>query len=255
MISDLSIKLDDLFRMSVKAVKRYCSENNLLLIRVNVVDPDVLPERAFAVFNIPNVCIFLSSNSHLSLIKLTPIQRVWWLNYYIVHEVVHYEQYLELKKKYKYVTKSMFNEHEAEEKGAAYANWAITTYNEQIINPIKLIKEIFKNKSKSLSISRNPNHVKDYKQFHGMKNAKVTSIEYEPPKQPLVNLGELVSLEYRPNFKSRSKGTVFSHIMGDDGKKLFKTNVILATDGKNFFIIRKSKKVKRPFFNSQGIIG
>ena len=98
-------------------------------------------------------------------------------------------------------------------------------------------------------------HVNDYKEFHGMKNAVVTSVEYEPPKQPLVNLGELVSIEYRPNFKSKSKGTVFGHIMGDTGKKLFKSNCILATDGKNFFIIRKNGKSKRPFFSEKGIIG
>lgn len=101
----------------------------------------------------------------------------------------------------------------------------------------------------------NPRHVKDYKKFHGMKDAKVSYVDYEPPKQPLVNLGELISIEYRPMFESQSKGTAFYHKMGDTGKKLFKSNCILATDGKNFFIIRKSKKINRPKFTERGIIG
>ena len=103
-------------------------------------------------------------------------------------------------------------------------------------------------------IIKNPKHVVDYKKFHDMKNVKTSRVAYEPPKGPLVNLGEITSIEYRPNFTSKQRDNVFYHQMGDTGKKLFKSNCILATDGKNFFILKK-KNIKRPFFNEKGIIG
>jgi len=98
-------------------------------------------------------------------------------------------------------------------------------------------------------------YIEDYKKFHGMSNVKVRMIDYEPPEGTLVNIGDIVSIEYKPNFDSKVKGTRFYHEMGDTGKKVFKSNCILATDGKNFFILKKSRRNNRPYFNERGIIG
>jgi len=234
MISEFSLDIKECFRMCKDLVSRICKEKGIRNIPVRLSsDYDDIGE-SWATFNIPTVNIIIADNISKRLSSDNPTERVRKLNSIVRHEVYHYEEYLILIKIKTYVTKSDFNEDEANRIGREFASNALKRYTVEKINP---------------------NHINDYKNFHGKKNVIVTKIDYEPPKQPLVNLGELVSIEYRPMFESNSKGSTFYHQMGDTGKKLFKTNCILATDGKNFFILKKNRKIKRPHFTSSGIIG
>ena len=94
-----------------------------------------------------------------------------------------------------------------------------------------------------------------YFAFHGA-NPKVRRVKYVAPKEPLIKIGRLVSLEYIPERPSRKAGTRFSHEMGDTGVRMLSSNCVLCTDkeGRNLYII-KDKGGSRPKFESRGIIG
>ena len=94
-----------------------------------------------------------------------------------------------------------------------------------------------------------------YKSFHGAI-PRTREVLYEPPQAPLVKIGRLVKLEYRPEPPSTRTGTQFYHNMGDTGEVKLASNVVLATDkdGKHLYIV-KDKAGKRPYFTNRGVIG
>lgn len=95
-----------------------------------------------------------------------------------------------------------------------------------------------------------------YQDFHGNPPAETVKVYYEPPTQPLVKIGDLSEIKYRPTGPSSHVGTEFFHKSGDTGEQMLKTNLILCTDskGKNIYLVKKSKS-KYPVFTNRGIIG
>ena len=95
-----------------------------------------------------------------------------------------------------------------------------------------------------------------YQAFHGT-NPKVRKVRYVPPKEPLVAIGIVSEISYRPYGSSRRKGQIYQHAMGDTGTKKLGPNSILCTDsrGKNFYIIKLDSGKKFPLFSERGIIG
>ena len=95
-----------------------------------------------------------------------------------------------------------------------------------------------------------------YESFHGVPPSKRTKVYYEPPPKELIQIGNLVQLNYQPRVPSERHKTEFYHKSGDVGNKILKTNLILATDskGKNLYLVKATKN-KRPYFSKLGIIG
>jgi hypothetical protein len=93
-----------------------------------------------------------------------------------------------------------------------------------------------------------------YQDFHGIQ-PRPRMVRYEAPVEPLVAIGDLVNIEYKPRRGCRA-GTHFTHESGDTGTRILKTNLILAVDatGKNFFLLRKNGS-RYPVFTERGIIG
>jgi len=110
-----------------------------------------------------------------------------------------------------------------------------------------LVKEIIKT-----------NPVSDlYEAFHGNPPVKKVKVYYEAPPEELVMIGNLSEIKYKPTAPSKYAGTEFFHRSGDTGERILDSNLILATDkeGKNLYLVKKDKKVKRPYFCERGIIG
>lgn len=237
MISILSLDINEVLRMCKLFANKRCLEMGLPNVIVNISNGDIYDNRSRKAWaNYGNFRVTISHDVSIRLLSKNPRERVRILNSMMEHELVHHRQF---------VNCLPYDEDEANREGRDFANKALAKYSPEQINP----------RVDNSRVKTNNRYINDYKSFHGMKNVKTRMIDYEAPKGPLVNIGEITSIEYRPNFDSKVKGSTFYHAMGDTGKKLFKSNCILATDGKNFFILRKQKNVKRPFFNEKGIIG
>ena len=96
-----------------------------------------------------------------------------------------------------------------------------------------------------------------YEAFHRVSPIRKRKVFFEPPNGELVKIGDLSEIRYRPTAPSKYAGTEFFHKSGDVGSNVLKTNLILATDksGKNLYLVKKDKNVKRPYFSGRGIIG
>jgi hypothetical protein len=107
------------------------------------------------------------------------------------------------------------------------------------------------------SFRENPIHNELYESFHGNPPMRLRRVRYEPPEGPLVKLGVLAQISYRPEFPSRHKGTEFYHTAGDTGEKVLKSNLILATDqdGRNLYLIKMDPESRYPHVTNRGIIG
>jgi hypothetical protein len=96
-----------------------------------------------------------------------------------------------------------------------------------------------------------------YEQFHGNPPIRVRHMHYEPPKGSLIKLGTLSQINYRPEYPSQHQNTEFYHKAGDDGERILKSNLILATDqkGKNLYLLKIDPKSRYPHVTNRGIIG
>lgn len=96
-----------------------------------------------------------------------------------------------------------------------------------------------------------------YESFHENPPTKVTRVYFEPPKGPLVKIGDLSEIKYRPTGSSKHVGVEFYHKSGDTGDKVRKTNLILCTDqeGKHIYLVKKDPDDPYPQFTDRGIIG
>lgn len=95
-----------------------------------------------------------------------------------------------------------------------------------------------------------------YQDFHEVE-PRQREVDVPEPKGPLIKIGRLIELVYEPESPSRLKGKQFVHEMGDTGELFQRTMAlrdkpILATDGKNLFILRGRS---RYYFSERGIIG
>ncbi len=108
---------------------------------------------------------------------------------------------------------------------------------------------------KTEHIGKNP--VSLYQAFHGVPPSRKTKVFYEEPKEELLKVGDLSEIRYKPTSPSKHEGVEFYHKSGDTGQTVLKTNLVLATDksGRNLYLVKKDKNVKRPYFSSRGIIG
>ena len=127
---------------------------------------------------------------------------------------------------------------------------------------LKKIYEVYR-RSEEHSGNRNPDNRKDmestlYENFHNAKPKGIRKVFYEPPPkgQPLVKLGILTRLDYRPEAPSKKANVEFYHYSGDTGATERKSNLILCTDkqGRNIYLV-KDKDSKFPYVNERGVIG
>ena len=127
MIAEKSLQPEEILRISRNATRTYCINRGYPIIPVQFAKPRLLREKQFAVFSDKIISILINPNACSRLSKELPYNRVWWLNNYIVHELIHYKQFLE---------KRAFDEEEATFAGNLYADKMIKTYSPEVINPI-----------------------------------------------------------------------------------------------------------------------
>ena len=237
MISEISLKISEIVRMSKGAVSVYCRRHGLPTVSVNV---GTVISNSFAEYDIGTNCIFISCDAGECLRKYRPDERVWWLNNYIYHELTHYRQRFTLIKMKKPFVRKNFDENEARREAEHYADSILSTYSKEDINPIR---------SKKMGSDL-------YESFHGVSPVRKTKVYFEPPTGELISIGELSQVNYRP-VRGKYRNTEFYHKSGDLGERMLKTNLILATDkaGKNLYLVRKNKNSKYPVFSSRGILG
>lgn len=78
-----------------------------------------------------------------------------------------------------------------------------------------------------------------YKNFHGVEPRRARQVRIESPEGPLMKLGTLSEIRYRPDSPSQHKGTEFYHESGDTGDRVLKSNLILATEANTQAIEKK----------------
>lgn len=240
MISEYSVKINELLRMSKEAIKRYCRQEGLSNIQVEYGILDKSKEFAGFVYNTIPVKIVLNTNACDRLNNMQPIKRVWWLNNYIVHELTHYKQYLFMRKNNIPISEKKFNEYEANLTGNIYADRVIKNYTVEQINPVK-----------------NPSSL--YESFHGNPPKELRKVKLHVPKpgEHLIAIGKLARIDYRPFGSSKRKNTEYYHMSGDTGETILPTNLILCCDqsGKNFYLVKEDDTKDNPKFTDRGIIG
>ena len=99
MISQKSLNLTELTRMIRNAVILRCNRSHLPQIPVVVVDPQRVDPNAYAAFDFARVELLVPSNLPKKLASLSHYTRVWLLNNAVVHEIQHYKQYLQMKRR------------------------------------------------------------------------------------------------------------------------------------------------------------
>lgn len=116
-------------------------------------------------------------------------------------------------------------------------------------------KKMYAHLNLDCKIKKNP--ISLYEQFHGVSPSRRTKVFYQEPPDELLQIGDLVRLDYRPRQPSKRSNTEFYHRSGDTGQNVLKTNLILATDksGKNLYLVKKNKNSRYPRFTERGIIG
>lgn len=203
-------------------IRNLCEKHRTPVIPVEW-DRDKLPVGARAAFSISEVRIMISRQ----IIDLTYGEpehaRVWAVMSNTAHEFTHYRQYLKGAK-----NQSDFDESEAYREGRHYADSRLADMSKEEINP------------KSL-----------YESFHGNPPKEVRKVNFTVPKR-LTMIGRLIEVIYAPNSNSKHHGVHFSHKWGDTGEEMRKDKPILATDGKNFYILNDEAT---PTFTERGIIG
>ena len=101
---------------------------------------------------------------------------------------------------------------------------------------------------------RNPIAERLYQEFHQAQPHKRV-VNVPEPRGPLLKIGRLKEIVYEPDAPSQLAGQEFQHIMGDFGsllRHISEEKPVLATDGKNLFVIRGRSKYR---FTRRGIVG
>lgn len=100
---------------------------------------------------------------------------------------------------------------------------------------------------------RNP--ISLYQKFHGNPPARRRKVNVPMPKKGtvLTVLGRMPEIRYTPYNPSQYAGTTFRHKWGDTGRVMLPGKPLLATDGKDFYIIKDGKSAAK--FTERGIIG
>ena len=228
MIGKLSLQSDRLLSILRKGIYDYCLKLRLppIDVKYGAVSGVGGLEFKYKGLSVPHIAVHSSLSKYL--LNRSELGRLHYLLEAVSHEVTHYGQYLK---------GIQFSESKAYSEGLKFANSEIGKFSREDVNPIK----------SSL-----------YESFHGNPPKGVRKVFYNPPSsvEPLVKIGDLSEIRYRPTEPSQYSGTEFYHKSGDTGEQILKTNLILATDakGENLYLVR-DKDIKRPFFNDMGIIG
>ena len=94
-----------------------------------------------------------------------------------------------------------------------------------------------------------------YEDFHGAPPATERRVQLPEPRGPVMQVGRVIEIVYEPEKPSTLAGKQFQHEFGDRGLPWFDKNPkhrpILATDGKDLFIVRDKSK---HYFSERGII-
>ena len=230
MIAEKVKTVGGLVRMAKSLVIDYCIHNNYPVI------PAVLEDipGAVAAFNPETISIYISPRLTDRFKYQSPESTAHDIFRLVHHELKHYRQYL---------SKSKLSWHKKEVEARQYslkkAEEQMKTHTPEEINP------------------DNKNPVSLYQAFHGVSPIRKRKVFYEPPPNEIIKIGDLSEIKYKPASPSKHAGQEFYHKLGDTGSNVLKTNLILATDkdGKNLYLVKKDKNVKRPYFSAQGIIG
>jgi len=98
-----------------------------------------------------------------------------------------------------------------------------------------------------------------YASFHGMAPQTQKTVYFEPPKGPMIQIGVLENLVYKPDGATQHKNVRFEHQSGDTGSKKLASNIVVATDaeGKNIYLMKLDPDKREPYFDpgGRGIIG
>lgn len=231
MISHKISSLSGLVSEMNHLAREYCIKHRIPIIPVVSA---IVPLPARAEFSWRDMTIRVSSRL-LSYSKQFPSSiKVWCCFSAIRHELRHYEQYLSLIRQKIYPKWEMLDEDDAKLAGRLWADDETYNLTPELINPVSL-----------------------YQSFHGVPPSRKTKVFYQEPGGELLKIGDLSEIRYQPTSPSKHTGTEFYHKSGDTGQSVLKTNLVLATDkqGRNLYLVKKDKKVKRPYFSSRGIIG
>jgi len=103
---------------------------------------------------------------------------------------------------------------------------------------------------------KNPTAPSLYEAFHGNPphTSRKLAVRWPNAGEPMLAIGKLIEVRYKPYGSSKRSNTIFFHKLGDDGERVAPDKPILATtaDGKGLFIL--SDKAD-PTFTERGIIG
>lgn len=97
-----------------------------------------------------------------------------------------------------------------------------------------------------------------FKNFHGTE-PRERQVDVPQPRGPILKIGRLIEVVYQPEAPSQLRGKQFQHTLGDEGapfgirRKKLSDRPILATDGRDLFIIR-GKSIHRFDESGRGII-
>lgn len=224
MIGEKALSIKELLRMSERAIDRYCYRRNIPSIPASLAPSGFLGEKDFAVFHIPTISIMLSPTAPKFLSRHTYYNRTWWLNYYIYHELTHYEQFLKLRKTKNHITRDQFDEWEAIREGQLYADRTMKTYSEEVINPI--LPEIGSGIVAGVGLGVGFKLIDHFYSKHVKKNL-ANPVGIDGWKFPVVDIGQL-SPDIRKELSSLvNKGKVIKYT--DYTFPMTKTGYILAS--------------------------
>jgi len=139
-IAKMSLDINEVIRMMRNGANLYCNINSIPPINVRLQKQgDNHEYGAFAWFNFKEVSIIMANNIPSRLSLLEPKERVRQLNSALMHELIHYKQYLRLVRENRLVSKTDFNENEAIIEGRRYASLMLEKYTKEEINPERKI--------------------------------------------------------------------------------------------------------------------
>src|SRR3990167_3309316 len=134
MISDLVIKPNRLFNFIYDGIVAYCHRYGLKQVPVSY---GTKYDESDLEFNIFEPTIRIAPDYSIRLKRFYPKEKVWHILEGIGHELKHYEQYNELKRKgIQPISREQFPETVAKNAGVNYANENINKYTKEELNPI-----------------------------------------------------------------------------------------------------------------------
>ena len=139
MLGDKIIIPSGLYNMVSNSVGEYCSNHNLRIIPVRWGTKN---EHSGMEYNIDYPEILISVKLPEQLKEFSHYDRVRYVIGSIRHELIHYTQYLELKRRNIPIRKELFDEKEAYDLARIYANNQMPKYTANEINPILYQKKL-----------------------------------------------------------------------------------------------------------------